>query len=179
MRLSIANISRDQNSRRGFTLIELILILALLAIATSLAMPTLSRFFRGRALSSEARQLLSLTHAGQARAISEGFPVLLWIDSQQREYGLQLEDFPQDNRSQAVDARAEQFSLDSNLSLEALDASLLTLNGRTVSAIRFLPDGTADEASPTRLRITSATGEVLWLVQATNRLSYEIRYSDR
>src|SRR4029079_13279680 len=90
---------------RAFTLIELILVLALLAIVTSLAAPSLSRFFRGRALNSEARQLLSLTDAGQSRAVSEGFPVLLWIDSQQRQYGLQLETSSQNGNSQDADPK--------------------------------------------------------------------------
>jgi type II secretion system protein H len=163
----------------GFTLIELILILALLAIVTSMAAPSLSRFFRGRALGSEARQLLSLTHAGQSRAISEGFPVLLWIDPQHGEYGLQLEATSQTQGSTEMDSKAENFTPDANVRLEALDGSLVTLNGRSVNAIRFLPDGTADESSPSRLRLSSESGDVLWLIQNTNRLGYAIFTSDR
>jgi len=162
-------------SRRAFTLIELILVLALLAIVTSLATPSLSRFFRGRTLNSEARQLLSLTHAGKSRAISEGFPALLWIDTPQREYGLRLETGLPDGKSTEIDPKAEVFEFDDNLKIEAMGAATVSLNGRSVNAIRFLPDGTTDESSPTALRIASRTGEVLWLVQATNRLSYEIR----
>jgi type II secretion system protein H len=162
-------------TRLAFTLIELILVLALLAIVTSLATPSLSRFFRGRTLNSEARQLLSLTHAGKSRAISEGFPVLLWINTPQREYGLQLETGLPDGKSSEVDPKAESFAFDENLKIEAMNASAVSLNGRSVNAIRFLPDGTTDESSPTELRIASRTGEVLWLVRATNRLSYEIR----
>src|SRR5262249_9004612 len=39
----------------GFTLIELILVMALLTVAVSVTAPALSNFFRGRALDSEAR----------------------------------------------------------------------------------------------------------------------------
>src|SRR3954447_11599635 len=100
----------ENTFRQGFTLIELILVLSLLAIVTSLAAPSLSRFFHGRTLDSEARQLLSLTHAGQSRAVSDGFPVLLWIDSQQRQYGLQLEiKSSQSGNSKDIDPKAEQF----------------------------------------------------------------------
>ena len=48
------------------------------------------------------------------------------------------------------------------------------MNGRNLPAIRFLPDGTIDEESIVALQL-SAPGGTLWLVQATNGLSYEIR----
>ena len=35
--------------------------------------------------------------------------------------------------------------------------------------------GTIDETSPVKLRLVSDIGDTLWLIQATNRLSYEIR----
>jgi len=169
----------ERSCRRAFTLIELILVLALLAVATSLAAPSLSRFFRGRALSSEARQLLSVTHAGQSRAVADGFPVLLWIDSQQRIYGLQEEGTTQNGNTQEADPKAEEFVFGDSVQVEAMDASPVSVNGQSLPAIRFLPDGTADENSPTTVRLTGQDGETLWLVQATNRLSYEIRNSDR
>ena len=53
----------------AFTLIELILVLALLVIITSLVAPAMSNFIRGRALDSEARRLFALMHAAQSRAI--------------------------------------------------------------------------------------------------------------
>jgi type IV fimbrial biogenesis protein FimT len=167
----------------AFTLVELILILALLAIATSIAAPSLSSFFRGQALRSEARQLLSLSHAGQSRAISGGFPTLLWIDAPGRAYGL-LEDAAtqtsgQTGASQDTDPKAETFLLDDNLQIEAVNASSVPVNGRSLPAIRFLPDGMVDETSPKTVRLTAQSGESLWLVQATNRLSYAISDSDK
>ena len=68
----------------AFTLIELILVLALLVIITSLAAPAMANFIRGRALDSEARRLLALMHAGQSRAVSEGMPMMLWVDEKTR-----------------------------------------------------------------------------------------------
>ena len=70
-----------------FTLIELILVLALLVIITSLAAPAMANFIRGRALDSEARRLSALMHAGQSRAVSEGVPMMLWVDEKQGAYG--------------------------------------------------------------------------------------------
>jgi type II secretion system protein H len=163
----------------AFTLIELILVLALLAIVTSLAAPSLSSFFRGRALNAEARQLLSLVHAGQSRAISDGFPTLLWIDSEGHAYGLQEEFISQAVAAEPADPRAEEFVFDDNLQIEALNASPVPVNNRSMPAIRFLPDGTVDENSPRAVRLTAQSGETLWLIQSSNRLSYAISDSDR
>jgi type II secretion system protein H len=162
----------------AFTLIELILVLTLLAIMTSLVAPSLSSFFRGRALDSEARQLLALTHAGQARAISEGFPVLLWIDSQGHAYGLQEETRSSNSGAQDSDPKAEEFDFDDQLQIQAVDASPMPVNGRNLPAIRFLPDGSIDETSAATVRIEANSG-TLWLVEATNHLSYEIRDNNR
>src|ERR1022692_651444 len=64
----------DDSTCRAFTLIELILVLALLGIITSMVAPAMSNFVRGRALDSEARRVFALIHAGQTRAVSEGMP---------------------------------------------------------------------------------------------------------
>ena len=165
--------------QRAFTLIELILVLALLTIAISLIAPSLSSFFRGRALDSEARQLLSLAHAGQSHAISSGFPMLLWLDSPGHAYGLQEETSSRKGNAQAADPKAEEFTFEDLLQIEAVNASPMPVNGRSLPAIRFLPDGTIDESSASTLRLASHTGETLWLMEATNRLSYEIRNSDK
>ncbi len=69
----------EANCAGAFTLIELILVMAMLAIVISVALPSLKGFFRGRNLDSEARRFLSLTRYGQSRAVSEGVPMVLWI----------------------------------------------------------------------------------------------------
>src|SRR5437870_1766405 len=76
-------------SRRAFTLIELILIMALLVIGVSFVTPHLQGFFRGRTLQSEARQMIALMHNGQTRAVSGGVPMILWFDVGQNKYGLE------------------------------------------------------------------------------------------
>ena len=56
------------HSARGFTLVELIVVMVLLLIVASMVAPRMSSFFRGRALSAEARRMLSLINYGQSRA---------------------------------------------------------------------------------------------------------------
>ncbi len=58
--------------QRAFTLIEFILVMGLLAVVIALSAPSLSNFFRGRKLESEARRFVSVTRYGQSRAVAEG-----------------------------------------------------------------------------------------------------------
>ena len=49
----------------------------------------------------------------------------------------------------------------------------------TLPTIRFLPDGTISSTSPTQLVLTARDGSSLWLVQTSDKLSYEIRNSQK
>ena len=155
----------------AFTLIELILVLALLVVITSLAAPAMSNFIRGRALDSEARRLLALMHAGQSRAVSEGMPMVLWVDEKQGAYGLQAE-----TTGQNGDPKAENLSVDSTLQIAVLNTGLGTpTTFNNLPAIRFLADGTVDENSPQTLQLTDSAGVSRWLVETRNHMGYEIR----
>ena len=159
--------------------------MAIVVACISIVAPTLGNFFRGRTLDSEARRLLSLTHAGQSRAVFEGVPMMLWVDPDKRTYGLKEEAGWIDQDPKAVD-----FVLDQDLHFELVKVS----TPRTTSArngvvsdaqrqsnplglpeIRFLPDGTVDENSLAVLRLYDRDNVSRYLVLATNRMDYEIR----
>ena len=166
---------RHASFSRAFTLIELILVMALLVIITSLAAPAMSNFIRGRALDSEARRMLALIHAGQSRAVSEGMPMVLWLDEKSGTYGLQAE-----MTGRNGDPKAENLSVDTTLRLAVVDAGLTgTTKFQNLPAIRFLPDGTVDESSPQTLQLADAKGNALWLVELSNRNGYEIRDTEK
>jgi type II secretion system protein H len=163
------------NARRrweqGFTLIELILVLTLLAISAALIAPALSDFIRGRALDSEALRLLSVSRAAQSRAVSEGLPVLLWLDAPNGAYGTEEE-----TKAGAADSKALSFTVNDSVRLSLADSGhAATTQLRHSPAIRFLPDGNVDEASPTTIRLTDSTGAVLRFVQSRTRMGYEIQ----
>ena len=164
---------------RAFTLIELILVMALLVIVIAVASPSLSRFMRGRTLDSEARRFVSLTRYGQSRAVSEGVPVVLWINTRQGSYGLR-----QEAGYTEQDAKAVDFLLGKDLRLEV--ASLPAQLGPLAQAratrqtdpntpmLRFPPDGFIDETSPQSVVLRDQRGESIWITQSRNRLNYEI-----
>ena len=156
--------------RAAFTLIELVLVLALLVVITSLAAPAMARFIRGRALDSESRRLFALTHAAQSRAVSEGLPMLLWVDEKKGTYGLTAEE-----TGQNTDLKAETVTADPTLQLTVTSIGggvATTFNN--FPAVRFLPDGTVDESSPQIVQLTDAVGISRWLIETTYRTGYEV-----
>jgi len=160
-----------QRNTTGFTLVELILVLALLVIATSIAAPALSNFVRGRALDSEARRVLALMHAGQSRAVSEGLPMMLWVDSQAGRYGLEAE-----TSGQNGDSRAENLEVDSTLQMTAGNGGIGTpVTFKNLPAIKFLADGSVDENSLPELKLLDSAGFARWFRLNTARTGYEVR----
>jgi type II secretion system protein H len=159
----------------AFTLIELILVLALLVIITSIAAPSMARFIRGRALDSEARRMAALMHAGQSRAVSEGLPMMLWLDEKAGTYGLQAE-----TTGEAGDPKAERLAVDSTLQLTVVNPGATTpVTFQNLPAIRFLADGSVDENSPQSLQLTDADGFARQLVLGQTRAGYEITVPEK
>lgn len=163
------NAARPRAGRRGFTLIELICVMTLLLVVVAMVSPQLSGFFRGRNVDSEVRRFYSLTLHGQQRAISEGTPMLLWVDPDERAYGLQAEttDTGIDSkqlryeldeyvglevqRSLALNSRRMGSSAGSGSSSSSLSAAAATRlgarYGRNAGIIRFQADGVIDASS--------------------------------
>lgn len=183
--------NRAPRRRAGFTLIEMILVMALLVVAVSMVSPRLAGFIRARTLESETRRLLSLSNAARARAISEGAPVILWLEASTGRYGMELE-----TPGKNGDPHSIEFTADADLQIAFTTATSLvgqtatsprpvTLPGvrpvtqRNVPSIRMLPDGSVDESSPEAIRISDALGGSLWLVEGSDRRHYETRTSNR
>lgn len=181
-------------STAAFTLVELILVMATLGIVIAIAAPMLSNFFRGRRLESEARRFVALARYGQNRAVSDGVPMILWLDRTEGTYGLReedgyaLRDLPLQSLRvrerggyEGLDAKEPGFRLAENLRFEVEITG--RTNGRIVT-IRFMPDGSIDETSLRTLQILqesrNATGnggratELMWITQSHDRSRYEI-----
>jgi len=164
------SVGQNDFRRCAFTLIELILVLALLVIITSIATPAMARFIRGRALDTEARRMLALMHVAQSRAVSEGAPMMLWLDEPAGAYGLAAE-----TSGQNGDPHAETLTVDSTLALAVLNTGTgAQTQFNHLPAIRFQADGTVDESSPSTLKLTDSDGFVRWLAETQLRTGYEI-----
>ncbi len=65
----------------GYTLLELVLVLAILATAIAALAPSLSGFAAGRKAEETARQFVSLTRWARSQAVAEGVTYQLVIDA--------------------------------------------------------------------------------------------------
>lgn len=182
---------------RAFTLIELILVMALVTIVVSVSLPSLKGFFRGRDLDSEARRFLSLTRYGASRAVAEGIPVELYIDTQQKLYGLRAQAGFLERDSKRVEYKlpaeaafevspppAKKASGESNDDPEMDTTSFndTSDSGNPVKVIRFYPDGFIGDKSPAIVLLRqrgaeseNSEGNVIVIAQSATRLTYEIR----
>lgn len=162
---------------RAFTLIELLLVMALLTVVMALVSPSLGPFLRGRSVGYEVRRFIHLTRLAQARAANEGVPMRLWVDPDLRLYGLDPE-FSMDatlstttapipgQQQPASGGRSVAYPLASDVQVEADTRSWASMSGNTYAlqfrwaagqgafaqgrrfSFRFTPDGGIDETSP-------------------------------
>lgn len=177
----------QRNNARAFTLIELILVMALLVIVIAVTFPGLQGFFRGRTLESEGRRFLTLTRFAQNRAVTEGIPMTLWIDPLEGTYGLEAQ-----TGFLERDEKAVEYTVDEKLDIEVAQSGFthaqLTpeqqLRRRTIDAsrnahseIRFAPDGSIDVLSARAVRIgqTGDKDRALWVVLTENRNGYQVQ----
>ena len=157
--------------RRAFTLLELLLVMVLLTIIISLVMPSLTKFFGGRTLDSEVRQFVALTHYAQSRAVSDGVPMVLWVDPKAGTYGLQQESGYADADGKAVD-----YTIDPGLMINvAATGSKPTTAGKR-SGLHFSPDGNIITATSVGgVSIQQGNLQPVWIKPSADGLSYGVQ----
>jgi type II secretion system protein H len=174
----------SQNARQcarahGFTLVELLLVMGMLVVVLAVAFPSLTGFFRGRSLDAEAHRFLALTRYAQSRAVSEGIPMLMWIDVEGGMYGLEAPASYLEKDDKAVEYELNkdiEVEVEQSLSLAASTEIRLTLPGLGNSPmIRFEPDGSISDSSPEGIVFRQGEDTPIWIGKNLNRLNYEIQ----
>lgn len=122
-----------RNPRRGFTLIELVLVLMLLAVAFAMVAPQMRGFREGQRLEDEIDRLLATLNAARNQAVTDGMAIELTSD---------------DGTSYATGDDAVTLPDSITLTIERLD-------GAAASAVQF---GATGEVTPAVLTLTDADG---------------------
>ncbi len=126
--------------RRGFTLIELMVLLAVLTVIIQITAPAVARFFRGRKRIEDARRIMALTRLARNEAIARGEPMRFWVDMDEGFYGLET----QSSYMRVEDDVAfiqREYKMSDEVTLTA-DGTVFDEDGRMI--VVFRPDGTCD-----------------------------------
>ncbi|MCD8534017.1 MAG: prepilin-type N-terminal cleavage/methylation domain-containing protein [Verrucomicrobia bacterium] len=158
----------DRIRRRGFTLLELITVMVLLAAVIAISMPSLRNFFKSRNLVEESRRMLALTEFARREAVSTGIPIQMRMDLDRRLLSIQREDGYTNN----FRAMPGPFMWDENLNLD-FDQSIPIYGN--VYIVTFLPDGTMAPEAPQSWRIWHDSDEERAFTIA--KLPGQIQYS--
>lgn len=155
-----------QHHFHGFTLLELIVVMALLSTVFAIAAPQLGRFMSGRSIDEECRRLLALTRFARSEAISRGQKMTLWISPGKRQYGLRPESSSEDQ------GKPLQFDLARNVDLTVADKKE---DENSEITILFWPDGTIDTEAPEQVSLCENDQAQYVIALSENRLEYEVK----
>lgn len=130
---------RPRGPQRGFSLIELIVVLVIAGLMLALIPPLVSSAIPGTELKNAARELMAGLRFARAYAISKQADAVLVVDVDSRQF--------------TVTGRSRSYRLPEHLDLKVVSARSES-EGEGVGAIRFFSDGTS-----TGGRITLSRGE--------------------
>ena len=164
--------------------------MALLVTLAAIAVPTLSRSMRGHNLDGQADRLLALTEYGRDEAVSQGIPMVMWIDVDGSRFGV---DTKPGYGSGSENARSREYSLADDTHFDPVGQGMVSsvpLAGTAaqsqtagvaiggahggVIVAEFAPDGTLDPGSLPNVRIVDRAGEALSISQTADAYGYEI-----
>lgn len=164
--VSISNPEPGKKSSKpetlGFSLLEIMVVLVLISIATAVVMPRLVPQISSSRLRAGAVEIASIVNTARFRAVQAGKTLHLFVHRDERMLALSIDD-------------AEKPVIRRHLP-EGLSISWIEKEGRPVSAdpvkLAFLPDGTNTEA---RLKLSGPAGasQVLRLEGTGGRLDVE------
>ncbi len=140
-------------SNRGFTLVETLLVLALLVLGAALLLPSASAIFRRARLVNPEEEVALILQQARREAVLRGRPVEMQFDARAQR-------FVWDNAA-GVDLSAGDQRMEIGF-LRADNTDAVLIGGRRIEtsllpAMRFYPDGTCD---PVRLQLRLPEGVV-------------------
>jgi type II secretion system protein H len=156
-----------EHRRAGFTLIELILVMALLATIMAIAAPSLSHSLRDRNLRQEAARFVALTEFARSEAISRGIPMIVWLDTNARSFGAEAKPGFADESQEA-----REFVLHEDVQFGPLARQ--TTTSRDAALIEFAPDGTLQPDSVESLTLTDRFNATAMIQRTRDAWGYEI-----
>ena len=135
----------------GFTLVELVLVMAVLVVLLAIVAPVLSASMRGRVLVEQGTRLQALTEYSRDEAASQGVPVVVWVNPETRRFGA-------DAKMGYIDLmlHAKEYTLPADFSFDPVaGVQASKTEGHGFDVAEFEPDGSLDPASVASVRIAN------------------------
>ena len=155
--------------RRGFTLMELILVLLILTVIVGMTIPSLRGPAAKRGIDECAGQLLALTQYARSQAVSEGVAYRLNVDAANGVYYLTRQDGP--DFYELGHEFGRQFEVPEGIELQwdnaylAQQAELAAATGQVLpeqvaAAVPYVEVRPSGRIDPALIRLTDRDGEV-------------------
>jgi hypothetical protein len=139
--------------------------MALIATLMAIVAPRLSRSLQSRNLDQEARRWVALTEFGRDQAVSQGVPMVVWLDAETSWFGLQPKPGFLTSSNRAV-----EFQLSEEIEFE-LGTVARSMGPQAV--VEMAPDGYLAPDSIAVLGLKHRSGDRVLITLMTNGWGYE------
>jgi len=154
----------QKNRRPGFTLLELVLVAAILIIVSALAVPRFRKTFDFLQLQNFASDTVSFARYAQAKAITDGKIYKLVFDTEKKLLKIESQAKAEDG-----DGGEEKWYTEKNkLMPDYVEVQLEEGKGD----VKFYPDGTADKAT-IKVFVPSGKSYNIFIEPATGYVKFE------
>ena len=180
------------NIKHGFTLIEMVVVIIIVAVVSAILVPAYSHFYAKARFDGNVRDVLDVFAYAREQAIEKDAPATLTFDPQSESFSVSVTPLPPpvDQPSTFPDVRADNNMLSQThvarlepfmgvVGFNATDTSQGSTgstgsNGmaanRSASSVHFRPDGTSDGAEMTLVGADSGYSAHLLLSPGTGRM---------
>jgi prepilin-type N-terminal cleavage/methylation domain-containing protein len=147
----------SSSSRRAFTLIEVMMVVAIIGLIMALGAPSLYKMMKKEGMRKAVDELEQVCRAARGQAILTGQPVMLEFRPLERSFQIvggggapaaapQTADFDAPpTPSNPTGGQVSSGTLPEGITFEMLDINLMSFRESDFARIRFFPNGTCDE----------------------------------
>ncbi|CAA9403069.1 MAG: hypothetical protein AVDCRST_MAG64-1828, partial [uncultured Phycisphaerae bacterium] len=169
--------------RRGFTLMELILVLLILTVIVGITIPSLRGPAAKRGIDECSGQLLALAQYARSQAVSEGVAYRLNVDAANGVYYLTRQDGPdfyelghefgrQFEVPEGIEVQWDDAFLTQQL--QAAEATGQVLPERVAAAVPYVEFRPSGRTDPALIRLTDRDGEVTQVLCPSSTETFRI-----
>jgi prepilin-type N-terminal cleavage/methylation domain-containing protein len=157
-------------ANRGFTLLELIVVMLLLVTMAGISVPQFRGFVDGQRLQEEGRRFIALSRFARNEAISRSERVELWMSPAKKQYGIRRSPY-----YQRPNVETTEYTLDEKIALK-VEGKWLDKDGSAV--IVYWPDGTLEADGVEEFTFEGKEKGVVTIVLDELGVNYEIQADD-